>query len=78
MALGSTQPVTEMSTSIIYYFLGVKTASVWGLPPKCADCLKIWEPQTVEPSRACPDIVTKIPLPFPLQLCGMHKHKQIL
>ena len=45
------------------------------LPPTCANCLKMWEPQTLEPARACPDIVAGITLLFPLQLCGMHKHK---
>jgi len=46
MALGSTQPLTEMSTR----------NTSWGgecgrcvrlttLPPSCADCLEIWEPQ---------------------------------
>jgi hypothetical protein len=39
MALGSTQPLTDMST----------------LPPLCADCLEIWEPQlpgTLRPVQA--------------------------
>jgi hypothetical protein len=31
------------------YFLGVKAA----LPPSCADCLKIWEPQPPGTLRAC-------------------------
>jgi hypothetical protein len=44
-ALGSTQPLTEMSTKCV----GLTT-----LPPSCADCLKIWEPQLLEPFvKAC-------------------------
>jgi hypothetical protein len=48
MALGSTQPVTEMSTGI---FLGVKNGRRVGLttlPP----CLKMWEPQPLANLRA--------------------------
>jgi len=26
------------------------------LPPSCADCLEIWEPQTSETLRACPGL----------------------
>jgi len=44
MVLGSTQPLTEMST---------RNISLWGkggrcvglLPPSCADCSEIWKPQ---------------------------------
>jgi hypothetical protein len=41
MTLGSTQPLTEMSTKNILW--GIKTAGT--LPPSCADCLEIWKPQ---------------------------------
>jgi hypothetical protein len=49
MVLGSTQPLTELSTRNISEgggagkggrFLGATT-----LPPSCADCLEIWEPE---------------------------------
>ena len=46
MALGSTQPLTELSTGNISW--GVKSGRCVGLttlPPSCADCLEIWEPQ---------------------------------
>jgi len=46
MALGSTQIVTAMSTSTT--FRGLTT-----LPPSCADCLEIWEPQPPGNLRAC-------------------------
>jgi hypothetical protein len=39
MALGSTQPLTEMSTRNLFW--GVKAA----LPPSSADCLEMWEPR---------------------------------
>jgi hypothetical protein len=42
MALRSTQPLTEMSTRNLSW--GVKV-----LPPSCADCLQIWEPQPPGP-----------------------------
>jgi hypothetical protein len=37
------------------YFLGVK-ACLTNLPPSCADCLEIWEPQPPETLRACPGL----------------------
>jgi len=45
MALGSTQPLTEMSTKNISW--GSKGGRCVGLilPPSCADCLEIWESQ---------------------------------
>ena len=47
MALGSAQALTEMSTK---KFLGDgdkegQCVGLTTLPPSCADCLKIWEPQ---------------------------------
>ena len=55
MALGSTQHLTEMSTRNIS--LGGKGSRCIGLttlPPSCADCLEIWEPQPSGTLRACP------------------------
>jgi hypothetical protein len=61
MALGSTQPLTQMST-------GNNTGGGGGggkgglcvrlttLPPSCADCLEIWEPQAPGTLRACPGL----------------------
>ena len=46
MALGSTQPLNR--NEYREYFLGVKSGRCVGLttlPPSCADCLEIWEPQ---------------------------------
>ena len=41
------------------YFLGGKDGRCVGLttlPPSCADCLEIWEPQPPGTLRACPDL----------------------
>jgi hypothetical protein len=46
MALGLTQPLTEMSTRNVSW--GVKYGRAVGLttlPHLCVDCLEIWEPQ---------------------------------
>jgi len=57
MALGSTQPLTEMSTRDISLGGGPedgRCVRLTTLPPSCADCLEIWEPQTPGTLRACP------------------------
>ena len=54
MALGSTQPITEMSTRNIFW--GVKAARCVGLtnlPPSCADYVESWESQPPGTLRAC-------------------------
>jgi hypothetical protein len=56
MALGSTQPLTEMSTRNISWGKDGRCVGLTTLPPSCADCLKIWEPQTPETLRACPGL----------------------
>jgi hypothetical protein len=54
MAPGSTQSVTEMSTSNIPWGKGNRCVGLTNLPLSCADCLKIWDPQTPgETLRAC-------------------------
>jgi hypothetical protein len=45
MALGLTQPLTEMGTRYISWGKGSRWIGLTTLPPSCADCLKIWEPQ---------------------------------
>ena len=49
IALGLTQPVTGMSK-------GSQCAGLTTLPPLCADCLEIWEPQPPGILRACTGI----------------------
>jgi len=46
MALGSTQPVTEMSTRSISWGNGGRRVGLTILPPSCADCLRILEVST--------------------------------
>ena len=52
MSLGSTQPLTEMST------MAGKGGRCVGLtlPPSYADCHEIWEPQPPGTLRACPGL----------------------
>jgi hypothetical protein len=55
MALGSTQPLTEMSTrNISMGGKGGRCVVLTTLPPTRADCLKIWEPQPTGTLRTCP------------------------
>jgi len=57
MALGLTQPLTEMSTKNVSW--GGKSGWCVGLttlPPSCADCLEIWEPQPPGSLWACPGL----------------------
>ena len=56
MALGSTQPLTEMSTGNISRGKGGRCVGLTTLPPSCAGCLEIWEPQHPGTLRACPGI----------------------
>jgi hypothetical protein len=51
MALGLTQPLTEINTRNIFW--EVKMA---GATPSCADYLEIWEPQPPGTVRACPGL----------------------
>ena len=56
MALGSTQSLTEMSTRNISWggSKGGRCVGLTTLPPSCADCLEIWEPQPPGTLWACP------------------------
>jgi hypothetical protein len=53
MALGSTQPLTEMNTRNISWSKGGRCVGLTILPPTCADCLKIWEPRPPVTLRDC-------------------------
>ena len=44
MALGLTQPLTEMSTTNISFGKGDRCVMLTTLPPSCADCHEIWDP----------------------------------
>ena len=55
--LGSTQPLTEMSTrNISWVGKGGRWVGLTSLPTSCADCLEIWEPQLPGTLRACPGL----------------------
>jgi hypothetical protein len=57
MALGPTQPLTEMSTRNISW--GGKRGwcvRLTTLRPSCANCLEMWEPQPPGTLRACPGL----------------------
>ena len=52
MALGLTQPLTEMSIrNISWGGKGDRCVGLTTLPSLRADCLEMWEPQLLEPSR---------------------------
>jgi hypothetical protein len=53
LALGLTQPLTEINTRNISWGKGGRCVWLTTLPPSCADCLEIWEPQLPGTLRAC-------------------------
>ena len=58
VALGSTQTASNIN-EYQEYFVGCKVGLCVGLtnlPPSCAGCHEIWEPQTPGNLRACPDL----------------------
>ena len=65
MALGSTQPLTEMSTRKISWGKGGRCVRLTTLPPSCAVVMKSGNLNFLEPSgplQACNG--TDLPLPF--------------
>jgi len=57
MDLGLTQPLTKMSTrNISWGSKGSRCVGLTTLPPSCANCLEIWEPQPPGTLRACPGL----------------------
>jgi hypothetical protein len=57
MALGSTQPLTEMISSNISWGKVGRCIGLTILTPSCADWIKIWEPQPPGILRACPGLL---------------------
>ena len=67
MALGSTQPLTEMSTTITFWGKRRSVRKADNLPPSCAVVKKSGSANLLEPSgpvQACNG--TALPLPLPL------------
>ena len=64
MALQLTQPPTEVSTRNIFRGKGGRCLGLTTLPPSCADCLAIWQPQPPGNFRACPRLEYGNALPF--------------
>ena len=61
IALGSTQPLTEMSTRNISWGKGGRCVGLTTLPPSCADCQTSGDLSLLEPSRSvqtCTGIIT--------------------
>ena len=57
MALGLTQPLTEMSTrNVSWGCKGGRCVGLTTLPPSCADWLEIWESRPPGILWACPDL----------------------
>jgi hypothetical protein len=56
MALGLTQPPSEMSTRNISWGKGGRCVGLTTLPPSCADCLQICEPQPPGTLQASPGL----------------------
>jgi len=56
MALGLTQPLTEMSTCNISWGKDGRFVGLTTLPPSCADCREVWGPQTPGTLRASPGL----------------------
>ena len=57
MAVGSTQPLTEMSTrNISWGGKGGRCVGLTTLPASCADCHEIWEHQPPGTLRTCPGL----------------------
>jgi hypothetical protein len=53
LVLGSSQPLTEMSTRNISWGKGGRCVGLTTLPPSCADCLKVWEPRPPGTLKGC-------------------------
>jgi hypothetical protein len=57
MALGSTQPLTEMSTrNTSWTGKGGRGVGLTTFLPSCSDCLEIWEPRPPGALRTCPGL----------------------
>jgi hypothetical protein len=73
MVLASTQPLKEKSYQ--EYFVRSKSGRCVGLttlPPSCADCREIWEPQPPGTLRTCPGLYWDCVLRYELHHLQSH------
>ena len=69
VALGSTQPLTEMSTrNISWCIKSARCVGLTTLPPSCADGLEIWEPQPAGTLTVCTWLYRDF---FTFQMCSL-------
>ena len=71
MAMGSTQPLSEMSTRLFPGGKGGRCVRLTTLPPSCAVVMKSGNLNFLEPSgplQACKGTALPLPLPLPLPL----------
>jgi hypothetical protein len=76
MALGSTQPLTDMSTRNLPGSKGRPALKADNLTAICELIVwKMWEPRRLSQSCGPPRPVTKVPLPLPY-LCFIYHRRQ--
>ena len=81
MALGSTQPLTEMSTRSISWGTGGRCVRLTTLPPSCAVVTKSGKLNFLEPSgsvQACNGTALPLPLSLTSQLPALFPHRMWL
>ena len=66
MALGLTQPLTEMSTRNISWGKGGRCVGLTTSPPSCAGCFEVWDPQPTGTLRAFPGIALSLTFTYKL------------
>jgi len=71
MTLELTQTLTEMSTRSILGDKGGRCIGLTILPPSCADCLEIWEPQPPGTLRGLSRPVMGLLYLLPFYLCNI-------
>jgi len=72
MALGLTQPLTEMGARNISWVKGGRCVGLTTQSSSCAGCLEIWEAQPPGTLRACNGIA--LPLSFTIIIITTHEY----
>ena len=70
MALGSTQPLTEIGTENISWGWRRPVCRADNLSPSCANCFEMWELQTAETLMACPGLFRDL-FTFTMGVCHL-------